>query len=93
MVTLGNVQVIVSHMDNNKPSIIAKPGSGIIAKPGSGIIAKPGSGIIAKNICTVHKRCKTLAQIIDDCVNMDMDNMNCPKLLFNWYKDENRKIK
>ena len=47
MVTYENIQILARHMDNSRPSIIAKP----------------GPGIIAKNICTVHKRCKTLAQI------------------------------
>ena len=75
MVTYENIQILAAHMDNSRP----------------GIIAKPGPGIIAKNICTVHKRCKTLAEIIDDCVNMDMDNLNCPKLLLNWYRYENSK--
>ena len=52
MVTYENMQILATCMDNSRPNIIAKP----------------GPGIIAKNICTVHKRCKTLTQIIDDCV-------------------------
>ena len=75
MVTYENIQILARQMDTSRPNIIVKP----------------GPGIIAKNICTVHNRCKTLAEIIDDCVNMDIDNQNCHNLLFKWYRYENSK--